>query len=64
MVAKYETQLDLSKPAMEAICTAKFAPQAGLALNFYIWVAIQEFVLGNNVYFQIAGKKFDVRMTD
>lgn len=61
-IEKYETHLDLSKPAMQALCTAKFAPQAGLALEFYIWTTIKEFITGHNLPFEIAGKNFDMRM--
>jgi len=62
-VETYETQLDLTKPRMEAPCTAKFAPQAGIALQLYMWVVIKEHIIGNGFPFQIAGQNFFVRMT-
>ncbi len=57
----YETQLDLSKPPMEAPCTARFAPQAGMALDYYIWVSISAHIVGGKVPFQVAGQDLDVR---
>lgn len=63
-IERYETHLDLSLPEMEVPCTERFAPQAGLALDFYIWVAIKEHLAGNKLPFIIAGQNFDVRFVD
>lgn len=60
-IDKYNSQLDLTKPQMETRCTAKFAPEAGMALDFYMWVAIKQFMLGEKVPFMVAGKNFDAR---
>jgi hypothetical protein len=61
LIDAYETQLDLTKPSFEAPCTGKFAPQAGIALAFYLWVTIQEHILAKQIPFQVAGCNFSVR---
>lgn len=60
-IEKFESQLDLKNPQMRTRCTAKFAPEAGIALDFYMWIAIKQFMLGEKIPYMVAGKNFEVR---
>jgi hypothetical protein len=62
-IARYETHLDLSRPRTEMPCTSRFAPQAGIALDWITSCIIKEWIVGNPIPFQITGQNLEIRKT-
>jgi molybdopterin/thiamine biosynthesis adenylyltransferase len=63
-IEKYETHLDLRASRPVTRCTSKFAPQAGIALNWGISCAVKELITGGKVPFQILGENLHFQRVD
>lgn len=62
-INRYETHLDLSRPRTRMPCTARFAPQAGIALDWITCCIIKEWIVGNQIPFQVTGHNLEIRKT-